>query len=74
MFEQYSLIKLDEDEISNKEIVDGGYNPFHPEDFQFIWLGEIPNMQGHCVIIGFGTGKIYSGYHSERFRLLRDDE
>jgi hypothetical protein len=33
----------------------------------FIYLGEIPNMPGHCVVADYLTGKLYSGYHIERF-------
>jgi len=40
----------------------------------FIFLGEIPNMQGHCVIVGHTTGKIYIGYHIEDFEELSRDE
>ncbi len=44
------------------------------KDNWFIYLGEIPNMKGHCVIIGYESGKIYSGYHIENFRLPTEDE
>ncbi len=44
------------------------------KDTLFIYLGEIPNMKGHCVVIGHGSGKIYSGYHIEDFRLVTEDE
>jgi hypothetical protein len=46
----------------------------HFKDDTFIYLGEIPNMKGHGVFIGHKTGKIYSGYHTERFRELTDEE
>lgn len=44
------------------------------KDNWFVYLGEIPNMLGHCVLIGHETGKVYSGYHIENFRLPTEDE
>ena len=44
------------------------------KDNLFIYLGEIPNMPGHCVLIGHESGKIYSGYHIEDFRLPTENE
>jgi len=40
----------------------------------YIFLGEIPNMPGHCVVADHGSGKIYSGYHTDNFVELRKDE
>jgi hypothetical protein len=44
------------------------------KDSEFIYVGEIPNMLGHCVIIGRSTGKLHIGYHIENFRELTDEE
>ena len=44
------------------------------KDNFFIYLGEIPNMPGHCVVVGHESGKIYSGYHIENFRLPTENE
>jgi len=46
---------------------------FDKERF-FVYLGEIPNMLGHCVVAGQNSGKIYAGYHIEDFRLPTDEE
>jgi len=43
-------------------------------DNVFLFLGEIPNMKEHCVVVGFKTGKIYVGYHTERFEEIPEDE
>ena len=43
-------------------------------DNVFLFLGEIPNMKEHCVVIGFKTGMIYIGYHTERFEEIPEDE
>jgi hypothetical protein len=40
----------------------------------YIFLGEIPNMPGHCVVADHPSGKIYSGYHTDHFIELRKDE
>lgn len=40
----------------------------------YIFFGEIPNMPGHCVVADHQTGQLYSGYHTENFVELTDDE
>lgn len=40
----------------------------------YLFVGEIPNMPGHCVVVNRKTGKIYSGYHIENFVELEEDE
>ena len=40
----------------------------------FVFLGEIANMPGHCVVADHFTGKIFSGYHTENFVELKDHE
>lgn len=50
-----------------------GVSPFEGDEF-FIFMGEITNMRGHGIYIGMDTGKIYSGYHFEDFRLPTDKE
>jgi hypothetical protein len=43
-------------------------------DLPLVYLGEIPNMRGHGVFIGFKSGKTYSGFHIDQFRELTEDE
>lgn len=40
----------------------------------YIFLGEIPNMRGHCVVAEQDSGKIYAGYHTENFAELAEDD
>jgi hypothetical protein len=40
----------------------------------YVFLGEIPNMKGHCVVSDFKSGKIYSGYHTDRFSEVPENE
>ena len=44
------------------------------KDLFFIYLGEIPNMRGHCVVLGYTSNTVYSGYHIENFRLPNENE
>ena len=46
---------------------------FDKDNF-FLYFGEIPNMKGHCVVCGHESGKIYSGYHIENFRVATEEE
>jgi hypothetical protein len=40
----------------------------------YLFLGEIANMGGHCVVADAKTGRLYVGYHTENFVELSDDE
>ena len=40
----------------------------------YVFFGEIANMRGHCVVADHRTGQIYSGYHTENFIELTEDE
>ena len=40
---------------------------------RFVFLGEIPNMEGHCIVAG-QNGRIYFGFHTEDFVELHEDE
>jgi diadenosine tetraphosphate (Ap4A) HIT family hydrolase len=49
-------------------------NGVFPEKDIYVFLGDIPNMPGHCVVLNHRTGKVYSGYHTENFVELSEDE
>ena len=51
---------------------DGYYTEFLAQD-KFIYLGEIPNMPGHCVIVGM-NGRTYFGFHTDDFQELDENE
>lgn len=36
----------------------------------YVYLGEIPNMPGHCVVADHVTGQVHSGYHCENFEEI----
>ncbi len=66
---QYSFVKFDFTELPKE--YHSGY-PFSPKH-RYIFLGEIPNMQGHCIVMD-DAGKMYTGYHIENFVELTDEE
>lgn len=39
-----------------------------------LFLGEIPNMPGHCVVMDVDSSKIHSGSHTENFVELSNEE
>ena len=47
--------------------------PFEKEQV-LLFMGEIPNMPGHCVVVDNSSGKLYSGYHTENFIEIPEDE
>ena len=64
-----SLVKFDFKTLPKKYHSD---YPFRPED-RLIFLGEIPNMMGHCVLAK-EDGTITSGWHTDNFVELTEDE
>jgi len=64
-----SLIKFDTSNLDEKYIKQ---YPFKPTE-TMVYLGEIPNMNGHCVIAR-QDGTISVGWHIENFRELDEDE
>ena len=70
---QYALVK------EKEEYFTVGANISANKDTAFVFLGEIPNMPGHCVVVehlvkGLNPGKIYTGFHTDRFQELSKDE
>ena len=50
------------------------YLDIFPVNQAFIYLGDITQMEGHCVLASIETGKIITGYHTENFIPLTDTE
>ena len=40
--------------------------PFKQNEL-YVFLGEIVNMPGHCIVANYKTGKFYFGVHSNYF-------
>lgn len=62
---QYSLVKYVP--YSGEE-----QNPFGNQHLLF--LGEIPNMPGHCAVAEVKSGKVQVGYHTSRFVEIPEDQ
>ena len=67
---QYSIVKFD------FETLPKSFHNKYPfkRDKLYVYFGEIANMAGHCVVADYKTGKIFSGYHTENFIELSEDE
>jgi hypothetical protein len=48
-------------------------SPF-PKGARLVYLGEIPNMPGYCVVVDCKSGRIRTGYHTERFEEIPQEE
>jgi len=67
---QYSIVKFDYDNVPEE------YRecyPFMPMRM-YIFLGEIPNMGGHCIVMDRFDGSMHVGYHTENFKEMTEDE
>ena len=47
--------------------------PFKP-GISYLFLGEIANMPEHCVVAEQRTGRLFTGYHTDNFVEIPDDE
>jgi hypothetical protein len=65
-----SLVRFDAEQLPRDVRIK---YPF-TRDGVYVFLGEIPNMPGHSVVADHRTGWIYSGYHTENFVELTEDE
>ena len=66
----YSLVKFD---VTKLPLQVRRRYPFR-KDRVYVFFGEIANMKGHCIVMDRKTGKMYSGYHTENFVELPEDE
>lgn len=64
-----SLVKFDYDSIPKV------YHKSYPflRDKAYLFLGEIPNMPGHCAVAG-QNGTVMFGYHTDEFVELTEEE
>lgn len=67
---QYSIVKFD------FETLPKSFHRKYPfkQDKLYVYFGEIANMPGHCIVADHKTGKLFSGYHTENFIELSEDE
>lgn len=53
-----------------------GHEKSYPftEDYTYVFLGEIPNMDGHCIVAEYYSGRLFSGYHTWMFEEVPEEE
>jgi hypothetical protein len=56
------------------DLIEAGYSPPFSAGTRMVFLGEIKNMPGHGVYAEHFSGKIYSGWHTDNFRVLTEEE
>ena len=74
---QYSLVKVSEEWLRLIEDTQYTNDALYKEAKKyncFVFLGDIPNMTWHCVVISVKSGKVFSCYHTEDFEELSEDE
>lgn len=47
--------------------------PFTERDV-FVYLGDIRQMPGHCVVVRMSDNVVFTAYHTENFVELTEDE
>ena len=67
---QYALVRF-QFELLPAE--DHGLYPFTPGE-AYVFFGDIPNMPGHCVVADHKSGRLFSGYHTEWFAELSEED
>ena len=67
-----TMVKFDYDNIPKQYWDD--YLKIFPKDDVFVFMGELEQMKGHCILCNYKTGKIICGYHTDDFIALIDDE
>lgn len=53
------------------------YEKYYKDVFEgklFIFLGEIKQCPGHCILTDLQNGKIIGMYHTDNFREATEDE
>jgi hypothetical protein len=50
------------------------YKKTFPEGKVFVFLGEVKQCAGHCILCDLKTGKILGLYHTDNFREATKDE
>jgi hypothetical protein len=65
-----SMVKIREEQLKNFK---SDSQLFQEKDL-LVYLGEIPNMMGHGIFLGYHSGRAYCGYHPEEFVELSEEE
>lgn len=61
-----TIVVFDKNSVS-KSIYNKYYKDiFHNKDF--LYLGDVSNMNGHCFLVDLETGLVVGAYHTENFK------
>ena len=67
-----TMVKFDYDRMPKEYWSD--YKKIFPKYTTFVFLGELVQMPGHCIVCNYTTGQIVCGYHTENFIPLTKEE
>ena len=67
-----AYVVFDKTSCSKKDYVKYYKEPLKNEPF--VYLGEVKQCPGHCILADLKTGKILGMYHTENFREATEDE
>jgi hypothetical protein len=68
-----AFVVFDTDSCSTEDY-DAYFKAMFPEGKLFVYLGEVKQAPGHCILADLDTGKIIGLYHTDNFREARDYE
>jgi hypothetical protein len=68
-----SYVVFDVDSCPN-DIYEKYFKDTFPEGKLFVFMGEIAQILGHCILLDLESGKIIGMYHTNNFREANDDE
>ncbi len=66
-----SIVRLDYDSLP--QVLAEDYDKNFNRNEGYLFLGEIPNMPGHCAVIS-SNGRTLWGYHTEDFVEINNEE
>ena len=63
-----------DEESCTKDDYEKYYKEHFPYRKTFVYLGEIKQVKGHCILCDLNSGKIIGMCHTENFREATEDE
>ena len=70
MPEQYSICRFSDEHYPREY---QGQYPMAKDAF-YIFMGEIPNMMGHCIAMNKDTKEIHVAWHCDLFHEITDED
>jgi len=71
MIENNTIIKFNYNSVT-EEYKKEYYSKF--QDKKYLFMGEIKQMPGHCVVCDFESGEMIIGYHTHNFIEVANNE